>query len=67
MVLIRFSLDEATVLVEAGFEYVTEMDGAKIFKEEIGESSQSRFCVHSYHRRLTHEDFHVHNWGIMQY
>jgi len=27
------TLDEACQLVEAGFEYVTEMDGAKIFRK----------------------------------
>jgi len=27
------NLQEATVLIEAGFEYVTEMDGVKIFRK----------------------------------
>jgi hypothetical protein len=27
------TLDEATKLLEVGFEYVTDMDGAKIFKK----------------------------------
>ena len=26
------TLDEATALIEAGFEYITEMDGVKLFK-----------------------------------
>jgi hypothetical protein len=27
------SIDEATALIEAGFEYVTEMDGVKLFRK----------------------------------
>jgi len=30
---VAHSLDEACQLLEAGFEYVTDMDGAKIFRK----------------------------------
>jgi hypothetical protein len=31
--LARAFIEEATALIEAGFEYVTEMDGVKVFRK----------------------------------